>query len=124
MEYIAPSASLPSTLSSDRHPTAASSHLARLSIPYSASLPSLRKQAHEHHMQTAGQAASPTSSTRGPTPADLQSHLYQSFLSRKTADVALRIRGSWHAVYKLHRVILIQAVSRGLVHSYHAPVQR
>ncbi|KAF9817534.1 hypothetical protein IEO21_03385 [Rhodonia placenta] len=51
-------------------------------------------------------AASPA---RGPTPADLQSHLYQSFLTRKTADVALRVRGSWHAIYKLHRVILIQA---------------
>ncbi|KAI8983339.1 hypothetical protein BD414DRAFT_418639 [Trametes punicea] len=44
-----------------------------------------------------------------PTPNDLQSHLYASFLQRKTADVALRISGSWHAVYRLHRVILIQA---------------
>ena len=51
----------------------------------------------------------PTSPTR-PSPNDLQSHLYASFLQRKTADVALRISGSWHAIYKLHRVILIQAV--------------
>ena len=51
----------------------------------------------------------PTSPSR-PSPGDLQSHLYASFLQRKTADVALRISGSWHAVYKLHRVILIQAV--------------
>ncbi|RPD81559.1 hypothetical protein L226DRAFT_450178 [Lentinus tigrinus ALCF2SS1-7] len=50
----------------------------------------------------------PTSPSR-PSPGDLQSHLYTSFLQRKTADVALRISGSWHAVYKLHRVILIQA---------------
>ncbi|OSD05794.1 hypothetical protein PYCCODRAFT_1361643 [Trametes coccinea BRFM310] len=50
----------------------------------------------------------PASPTR-PTPNDLQSHLYASFLQRKTADVALRISGSWHAVYRLHRVILIQA---------------
>ncbi|OCH92670.1 hypothetical protein OBBRIDRAFT_790967 [Obba rivulosa] len=46
---------------------------------------------------------------RGPSPADLQSHLYTSFLNRKTADVALRVQGSWHAVYNLHRVVLIQA---------------
>ncbi|TFK88520.1 hypothetical protein K466DRAFT_488780 [Polyporus arcularius HHB13444] len=50
----------------------------------------------------------PTSPTR-PSPGDLQSHLYASFLQRKTTDVALRVSGSWHAVYKLHRVILIQA---------------
>ncbi|KAI0666226.1 hypothetical protein C8Q78DRAFT_984566 [Trametes maxima] len=50
----------------------------------------------------------PASPTR-PSPNDLQSHLYASFLQRKTADVALRISGSWHAVYRLHRVILIQA---------------
>ncbi|OBZ79877.1 hypothetical protein A0H81_00294 [Grifola frondosa] len=49
-----------------------------------------------------------TSSSR-PSPTDLQSHLYDSFLHRKTADVALRVRGSWNAVYKLHRVVLIQA---------------
>lgn len=53
----------------------------------------------------------PASPTR-PSPNDLQSHLYASFLQRKTADVALRISGSWNAVYRLHRVILIQAVSR------------
>ncbi|KAI9059595.1 hypothetical protein FKP32DRAFT_1614086 [Trametes sanguinea] len=52
--------------------------------------------------------STPASPTR-PTPNDLQSHLYASFLQRKTADVALRISGSWHAVYRLHRVILIQA---------------
>ncbi|KAI0825247.1 hypothetical protein BC628DRAFT_1320366 [Trametes gibbosa] len=50
----------------------------------------------------------PASPTR-PSPSDLQSHLYASFLQRKTADVALRISGSWHAVYRLHRVVLIQA---------------
>jgi hypothetical protein len=43
---------------------------------------------------------------------DLQSHLYMSFLEAKTTDVALRIRGSWAAIYRLHRVVLIQAVSR------------
>ncbi len=47
----------------------------------------------------------------GPSPHDLQSHLYQSFLDGKTTDVALRISGSWHAIYHLHRVVLIQSVS-------------
>ncbi|KAH9945582.1 hypothetical protein B0H21DRAFT_744355 [Amylocystis lapponica] len=75
---------------------------ARLAIPCSVSLPSLRPK----FMTTSSPLAS---GARGSTPADLQSHLYTSFLQRKTADVALRIRGSWNAVYKLHRVILIQA---------------
>ncbi|KAK0446424.1 uncharacterized protein EV420DRAFT_901967 [Desarmillaria tabescens] len=44
-----------------------------------------------------------------PSPQDLQSHLYHAFLDGKTADVALRISGSWRAVYHLHRVILIQS---------------
>ena len=44
-------------------------------------------------------------------PRNLQDHLYTSFLEGSTADVALHVSGSWYAVYKLHRVILIQAVS-------------
>ncbi|KAK7064727.1 BTB domain-containing protein [Favolaschia claudopus] len=40
---------------------------------------------------------------------DIQRHLYASFLHARTTDVTLRIRGSWHATYHLHRVILIQA---------------
>ncbi|KAK0245397.1 hypothetical protein EDD85DRAFT_964383 [Armillaria nabsnona] len=44
-----------------------------------------------------------------PSPQDLQSHLYHAFLDGKTADVALRISGSWRAVYHLHRVVLIQS---------------
>lgn len=46
------------------------------------------------------------------SPAALQNHIYSAFLERRTADVALHVRGSWHAIYKLHRVVLIQAVSR------------
>jgi len=45
------------------------------------------------------------------SPRNLQDHLYASFLEGSTADVALHISGSWQAVYKLHRVVLIQAVS-------------
>jgi len=44
-------------------------------------------------------------------PRNLQDHLYASFLEGDTPDVALHISGSWHAVYRLHRVVLIQAVS-------------
>ena len=45
------------------------------------------------------------------SPADLQSHLYASFLEAKTPDVTLHVRGQWQAKYRLHRVVLIQAVS-------------
>jgi hypothetical protein len=47
-----------------------------------------------------------------PSPINIQNHLYTSFLEGRTADVALRIVGSWSAVYYLHRVVLIQSVSR------------
>jgi hypothetical protein len=43
---------------------------------------------------------------------DIQQHLYHSFLNASTADVHVRVRGSWRAVYRLHRVVLIQSVSR------------
>lgn len=46
----------------------------------------------------------------GPSALDIQNHLYTSFLEGSTADVALRVRGSWHAIYNLHRVVLIQSV--------------
>ncbi|KAI0252687.1 hypothetical protein BJV78DRAFT_1200368 [Lactifluus subvellereus] len=44
-----------------------------------------------------------------PRPAEFQAHIYNSFLQGKTSDVALRICASWHAIYKFHRVVLIQA---------------
>jgi hypothetical protein len=47
----------------------------------------------------------------GHSPTDLQNHLYASFIEGSTADVALHIKGSWEAIYKLHRVVLIQAVT-------------
>jgi hypothetical protein len=43
---------------------------------------------------------------------DLQQHIYNSLLDSRTADVALHVRGTWEAIYKLHRVVLIQSVSR------------
>ncbi|KXN87535.1 hypothetical protein AN958_08469 [Leucoagaricus sp. SymC.cos] len=48
-------------------------------------------------------------STCTPSPADIQSHIYSALLQRNTPDVALRVRGTWSAVYKLHRLILIQS---------------
>ncbi|KAL5518547.1 hypothetical protein ACEPAH_229 [Sanghuangporus vaninii] len=50
-----------------------------------------------------------TSTDRMPTPSDIQSHLFSAFLSGRTADVALRVRGAWEGTYPLHRVVLIQA---------------
>lgn len=44
------------------------------------------------------------------SPRNIQNHLYQMFLEGQTADVAVVVRGSWEALYKLHRVILIQSV--------------
>ncbi|KAK1215302.1 hypothetical protein PQX77_022093 [Marasmius sp. AFHP31] len=40
---------------------------------------------------------------------DLAGHLYASFLHGHTADVVLRVVGTWSAIYRLHRVVLIQA---------------
>ncbi|KAH7345195.1 hypothetical protein B0J17DRAFT_31740 [Rhizoctonia solani] len=43
------------------------------------------------------------------SPRNIQNHLYQMFLEGQTADVAVVVRGSWQALYNLHRVILIQS---------------
>ncbi|EAU92960.1 hypothetical protein CC1G_03747 [Coprinopsis cinerea okayama7 len=48
-------------------------------------------------------------SSQGINAFDIQSHLYSSFLQGRTPDVALRVSGRWHAVYQLHRVVLIQS---------------
>ncbi|KAF9535770.1 hypothetical protein CPB83DRAFT_779953 [Crepidotus variabilis] len=45
----------------------------------------------------------------GPTATDIQSHLYNSFIQGSTYDVAIRVTGNWTALYKLHRVVLIQS---------------
>ena len=52
-------------------------------------------------------AASP-----GNTPREIQSHLYDAFLSGDTADISLWIRGDeWDLGYRFHRIVLTQAVS-------------
>ncbi|KAG8684111.1 hypothetical protein FRC09_015617, partial [Ceratobasidium sp. 395] len=43
------------------------------------------------------------------SPRHIQNHIYQMFLEGQTADVSVVIRGSWEALYRLHRVILIQS---------------
>lgn len=55
-------------------------------------------------------ARSDSDNVRMPTPTEIQSHLFDAFLSGRTADVSLRVRGSWEGLYRLHRVVLIQAV--------------
>ena len=49
-------------------------------------------------------------SPSGPSSTDIQAHLYNSFLEGKAADVVLNVDGTWRAIYRLHRVVLIQAV--------------
>jgi hypothetical protein len=73
--------------------------------------------AHHKHLQVKRSVniSSPMSSpvvvvSPVPRPADFQAHVYNSFLQGRTSDVAIRIRGSWEAIYKFHRVVLIQAV--------------
>ncbi|TFK57675.1 hypothetical protein OE88DRAFT_1804172 [Heliocybe sulcata] len=68
-----------------------------------ASLPQLYSPS-LHHRRTEPHMNSP-----GPSPSDIQNHLYHAFLEGRTADVVLRVRGSWQALYKLHRVVLIQS---------------
>jgi hypothetical protein len=51
------------------------------------------------------------------SPRHIQNHLYQMFLEGQTADVAVVVRGSWQALYNLHRVILIQSVSIASLHA-------
>lgn len=77
--------------------------LPRLRIPESDSSSLPRGQSYR---RTGAQHMQPSLS-----PVDIQSHLYNSLLEARTADVALRVRGTWEAVYRLHRVVLIQAVS-------------
>ncbi|KAI9512284.1 hypothetical protein F5148DRAFT_1163765 [Russula earlei] len=50
-----------------------------------------------------------STSSPAPRPAEFQAHIYNAFLQGRTSDVALRIRASWDAIYKCHRVVLIQA---------------
>ncbi|KAJ7151577.1 hypothetical protein C8R46DRAFT_1166468 [Mycena filopes] len=47
----------------------------------------------------------------GPATSDIQvqRHLFNAFLYGRTPDVTLRVRASWQATYRLHRVVLIQA---------------
>jgi hypothetical protein len=41
---------------------------------------------------------------------DLQDHLYDSFLHGSASDITIYVVGTWEAHYRLHRVVLTQAV--------------
>jgi hypothetical protein len=86
---------------------------ARIDIPQSDSQasPSGQRQGRDLSMQFGASRSTSIS------PVDLQSHLYTSLLEARTADVALRVRGTWQAIYRLHRVVLIQAVSPTIAQS-------
>jgi len=58
---------------------------------------------------------SPPTSPGSPSSVDLQQHIYNSLLESRTADISLHVRGTWEAVYKLHRVVLIQSVSTSII---------
>lgn len=64
------------------------------------------------HKPSRAQMAQPPPSASVPSSNDvLQTHLYSAFLTRSLPDIALNVQGrSWHAVYHLHKVVLIQAV--------------
>ncbi|KAG8951623.1 hypothetical protein FRC04_005911 [Tulasnella sp. 424] len=49
------------------------------------------------------------------TPQDIQNHLYHAFLNRATTDICIHVHAKgWNLAYDLHRVVLIQSVSRRL----------
>ncbi|KAF5377221.1 hypothetical protein D9615_006395 [Tricholomella constricta] len=73
------------------------------------SLPNDIRQCLPHGRRGTRQHISMNVHKLGPSAVDIQNHLYTSFLEGSTADVALRVHGSWDAIYKLHRVVLIQS---------------
>lgn len=83
----------------------------RLRLASSPSLPNLRRDDKKSDANSMVNSPNSLTIANGHSPAALQSHIYTAFLERKTADVALHVRGTWRAIYRLHRVVLIQAVS-------------
>jgi len=81
-----------------------------------ASVDSLKVPTHPSRpVPVVGSSSSMNTVTTSPgyTLQDIQSHLYNAFLSGDTADISLRIRvgDGWDLGYRLHRIVLIQAVS-------------
>ena len=79
------------------------------------SVDSLKVPAHPLAVPAVGSSSSMNTVTASPgyTLQDIQSHLYNAFLSDDTTDISLRIRvgDGWDLGYRLHRIVLIQAVS-------------
>lgn len=64
--------------------------------------------------ESSRRALRPPTSPGSPSSVDLQQHIYNSLLESRTADISLHVKGTWEAVYKLHRVVLIQSVSTSI----------
>lgn len=79
----------------------------------SPSLPDLYSST--HHTHRLRRSSPPMNTAAALSSVDLQQHIYNSLLESRTADVSLHVYGTWEAIYKLHRVILIQSVRKALV---------
>ena len=101
----------------------------RFSPPFALSSSSLIDDDDRRRFYMANNAVAPLSmsagtssiSTHGSNASEIQHHLYSAFLEGRTSDVALHVRGSWEGIYRLHRVVLIQAVSNKIYLSSCSP---
>ncbi|KAG1749616.1 uncharacterized protein EDB91DRAFT_1344244 [Suillus paluster] len=76
----------------------------------SPSLPELYSSSHNTPLLNRLKRSTPPMNTAAAlSSVDLQHHIYNSLLESRTADVALHVHGTWEAIYKLHRVVLIQS---------------
>ncbi|KAG2070691.1 hypothetical protein BDR04DRAFT_1076522 [Suillus decipiens] len=73
----------------------------------SPSLPDLYSSHNIHRLRRSG--SPPMNTAAAFSSVDLQQHIYNSLLESRTADVSLHVHGTWEAIYKLHRVVLIQS---------------
>ncbi|KAG1810035.1 uncharacterized protein HD556DRAFT_1317505 [Suillus plorans] len=73
----------------------------------SPSLPDLYSSTYNIHRLR--RSSPPMNTAAALSSVDLQQHIYNSLLESRTADVSLHVYGTWEAIYKLHRVILIQS---------------
>ena len=106
-----------------------SGFIMRFSPPFALSSSSLIDNDDRRRFYMANNAVAPLSmsagtssiSTHGSNASEIQHHLYSAFLEGRTSDVALHVRGSWEGIYRLHRVVLIQAVSNKIYLSSCSP---
>ncbi|KAG0699747.1 hypothetical protein DFH29DRAFT_935664 [Suillus ampliporus] len=94
------------TLADANYPSSLSS--ARV-LHASPSLPELYSSSHNTSLIHRLRRSTPPMNAAALSSVDLQHHIYNSLLESRTADVALHVHGTWEAIYKLHRVVLIQS---------------